>query len=83
MQMDTLGREDTTSTFGILHLARNEPYFATARAMTGGKVYTLSSADFNDLIGAPLQQPPLVGGTDASLLVLQPTRPSRRSRCTA
>jgi len=53
MQMDTLGREDTTSTFGILHLARNEPYFATARAMTGGKVYTLSSADFNDLIGAP------------------------------
>lgn len=53
MQMDTLGREDTTSTFGILHLARNEPYFATARAMTGGKVYTLSSANFNDLIGAP------------------------------
>lgn len=49
LQMDTLGREDTTTTFGILHLQHTEPYFATALAMTDGKVFTLGAGEFGDL----------------------------------
>jgi hypothetical protein len=48
--MDTLGREDTTTTFGILHLQQQEPYFATALALTDGKVFTLDAAEFNGLL---------------------------------